>query len=154
MTTENATSRPDEGGGAHPARVYDFFIGGENCLEADRTAGAWIHTQAPDLLAAMRANCAYLSLAVHWLTRQGLDQFMDIGSGFPVSPNTHDIVLSKFPSGFVVYCDLDPTVGQRTRAVIAGQEGTAFVEGNIEEPEKLLTRPAIQNLIQSGRRVA
>jgi hypothetical protein len=154
MTSENATSRPDGGGSAHPARVYDYFIGGKNCLEADRAAGAWIHMQAPDLLAAMRANRAFLSRAVHWLTRQGVDQFIDIGSGFPVSPNTHEIALSTFPSGSVVYCDVDPEVGQRTRALIAGTARTAFVLGNIEEPEDLLTRPAIQELIHSGRPVA
>lgn len=154
MITENDTSRTDEGGDAQAVRVYDYFIGGENSLEADKAAGAWIQMQAPDLHAAMRANRAFLSRAVHWLTQQGLDQFIDIGSGFPVSPNTHEIALSAFPSGSVVYCDPDPDVGQRTRAMIADQAGAAFVEGNIEQPEKLLTQPAIRNLIHSGRPVA
>jgi hypothetical protein len=160
MTIENMTKQPGRGSylperpDAHPARVYDYFIGGENGLEADRAAGAWIHMQAPDLLAAMRANRAFLSRAVHWLTRQGVNQFIDIGSGFPVSPNTHEIALSKFPSGSVVYCDVDPAVGQRTRALIAGRQGTAFVFGDIRNPDELLAQPAIQDLIHSGRPVA
>ncbi|GGT19478.1 SAM-dependent methyltransferase [Streptomyces purpureus] len=142
--------RPD----AHAARVYDYFIGGENGLEADRAAGAWIHMQAPDLLAAMQANRAFLSRAVRWLARQGVDQFIDIGSGFPVSPNTHEIALSAAPSGSVVYCDLDPAVGQRTRALIADKEGAAFVLGDIRSPEELLAQPAVRALINSGRPVA
>jgi hypothetical protein len=160
MTIEKVTPRPAgcsysrERREAHPARVYDYFIGGENGLDADRAAGSWIRMQAPDLLAAMQANRAFLSRAVHWLAQQGIDQFIDIGSGFPVSPNTHEIALSVCPSGSVVYCDVDPAVGQRTRALIAGQEGTAFVVGDIRNPGELLAQPAIHNLIHSGRPVA
>ncbi|WP_328451091.1 SAM-dependent methyltransferase [Streptomyces sp. NBC_00386] len=160
MTIENATpqtagdsgflERPD----AHPARVYDYFIGGENGFAADRAAGAWIRMQAPDLLATMQANRTFLSRAVRWLTRQGVDQFIDIGSGFPVSPNTHEIALSAAPSGSVVYCDVDPAVGQRTRALISGQAGASFVLGDICSPEELLAQPAVQDLIRSGRPVA
>ena len=160
MTIENVT--PQLAGGsdlqespdAHPARVYDYFIGGESGFEADRAAGAWIRMQAPDLIATMQANRAFLSRAVHWLTRQGVNQFIDIGSGFPVSPNTHEIALSASPSGSVVYCDVDAAVGQRTRALIAGQERADFVLGDIRNPEDLLAQPAIQKLIRSGRPVA
>lgn len=138
----------------HPARVYDYFIGGENGLEADRAAGAWIRMQAPDLFATMRANRAFLARAVRWLAQQGISQFIDVGSGFPVSPNTHEIVLSKSPSSSIVYCDVDAAVGERTRALIAGLEGTSFVLGDIRNPDELLAKPAIQGLISSGRPVA
>lgn len=139
---------------AHPARVYDYFIGGESGLDADRAAGAWINFQAPELLGAMRANRAFLARAVRWLTEQGIDQFIDIGSGFPLSPNTHETVLSAFPAGSVVYCDVDAAVGERTRALIAGQHGAAFVQGDIREPARLLAQPAVRALIDSGRPVA
>lgn len=148
MTIETGTPLAD------PARVYNYFIGGENVLEADRAAGAWIRMRAPDLLAAMQANRAFLSRAVRWLAREGVDQFIDIGSGFPLSPNTHEIALAASPASSVVYCDLDPAVGQRTRTLIAGQEGTAFVLGDIRNPEELLAQPAIQDMIQTGRPVA
>lgn len=160
MTIENVTSKTAHDSGleerpeAHPARVYDYFIGGENGLAADRSAGAWIHLQAPDLLSTMQANRAFLARAVRWLAQQGVDQFIDIGSGFPVSPNTHEIALSESPSGSVVYCDVDPAVGRRTRELIADQEGAHFVRGDIQNPEELLAQPAIQNLIRSGRPVA
>jgi SAM-dependent methyltransferase len=154
LTPQAGGSELREALGAHAARVYDYFIGGENGFEADRAAGAWIRMQAPDLLAAMQANRAFLSRAVRWLTRQGVDQFIDIGSGFPLTPNTHEIALAEFPSGSVVYCDVDPTVGQRTSAFIAGQRGASFVLGDIRNPEGLLTQPAIRALIDSGRPVA
>ncbi|MCB5164178.1 SAM-dependent methyltransferase [Streptomyces bambusae] len=160
MQTNDMTPQPGRVGGlrqrpdAHPARVYDYFIGGENSLEADRAAGTWIHLQAPDLLATMRANRAFLSRAVRWLAGQGVDQFIDIGSGFPVSPNTHEIALSAHPSGSVVYCDVDPAVGQRTRDLISGQQGADFVGGDIRSPEELLARPAVRALMESGRPVA
>jgi hypothetical protein len=150
MTIENLEKRPD----AHPARVYDYFIGGENGLEADRAAGAWIQMQAPDLLTTMQENRAFLSRAVRRLVQQGVDQFIDIGSGFPVSPNTHETVLRESPSGSVVYCDVDPEVGRRTRELIAGQDGADFVRGDILNPGELLAQPAVQALIRSGRPVA
>ncbi|WP_162951026.1 SAM-dependent methyltransferase [Streptomyces sp. CC0208] len=152
MTIDNVTQRP--AGGSESARVYDYFIGGDSGLEADRSAGAWIRLQAPDLLAAMQENRFFLSRAVRWLSRQGVDQFIDIGSGFPVSPNTHEIALSASPSGSVVYCDVDHAVGQRTRALIAGTKGADFVQADIQNPEELLAQPAIQKLIRSGRPVA
>lgn len=152
MTIENVTQRP--AGGSDPARVYDYFIGGDSGLEADRSAGAWIRLQAPDLLAAMQENRFFLSRAVRWLSRQGVDQFIDIGSGFPVPPNTHEIALSMSPSGSVVYCDVDPEVGRRTRALIAGTKGADFVLGDIRDPDELVAQPAIQKLIRSGRPVA
>ncbi|MGX1543836.1 SAM-dependent methyltransferase [Streptomyces adustus] len=150
MTIENLEKGPD----AHAARVYDYFIGGENGLAADRAAGAWIGMQAPDLLTTMQSNRAFLSRAVRWLARQGVDQFIDIGSGFPVSPNTHEIALGESPAGSVVYCDVDPEVGRRTRELIAGRQGADFVLGDIQNPDELLARPAVQALIRSGRPVA
>lgn len=151
MSRENVIQRP--AGGSESARVYDYFIGGDSGLDADRSAGAWIRMQAPDLLAAMQENRLFLSRAVGWLSRQGVDQFIDIGSGFPVSPNTHEIALAASPSGSVVYCDVDPAVGLRTRALTDRTEGAEFVQGDIRDPEELLARPAIQRLIRSGRPV-
>lgn len=152
MAIENVTRQ--SAGVSDPARVYDNFIGGESGFEADRAAGTWIRMQAPDLIAAMQENRAFLSRAVRWLSEQGVDRFVDVGSGFPLSPNTHEIVFSAHPSGSVVYCDIDPAVGERTRELIAGQEGTAFVPADIRNPEELLAQPAVQALIRSGRPVA
>jgi hypothetical protein len=154
MTTGNGPDRTGDRPGANPAGIYDYFIGGDSGVEADRAAGAWIRMRAPDLLTTMQANRAFLARAVRWLTEQGVSQFIDIGSGFPLSPNTHEIALSVFPSGSVIYCDVDPAVGQRVRALIAGQAGTAFVLGDIQKPAELLAQPAIQDLVRSGRPVA
>ncbi|MFG1914973.1 SAM-dependent methyltransferase [Micromonospora sp. NPDC048898] len=154
MTTEEMSTQRTRESNADPARVYDYFIGGESGFDADRAAGAWINFQAPDLLAAMRANRAFLARAVRWLTEQGVDQFIDIGSGFPLSPNTHETVLSAFPSGSVVYCDVDAAVGERTRELVAGQPGATFVQGDIRDPERLLAQPAVRALVDSGRPVA
>ncbi|AUG78706.1 hypothetical protein CFP65_3934 [Kitasatospora sp. MMS16-BH015] len=139
---------------AAQARVYDNFIGGDSGFETDRAAGFWIRLQAPDLIAAMQENRAFLSRAVRWLSARGIDRFIDIGSGFPLSPNTHETVLAAHPEGSVVYCDLDPTVGERTRALIAEEPRAAFVPADIREPEAILAQPAVRALIEAGRPVA
>ena len=59
MTTENLTRQPAKS--SDPARVYDYFIGGESGLDADRAAGAWIRMQAPDLIAALDRGLAQIT---------------------------------------------------------------------------------------------
>jgi S-adenosyl methyltransferase len=43
---------------AHPARVYDFWLGGKDNYEADRTAGEQVIEANPSVPAGVRANRA------------------------------------------------------------------------------------------------
>jgi hypothetical protein len=67
------------------ARVHDFRLGGKDHFAADR-AGAGrllqIHSQLPQLAPE---NRLFLGRAVRWLARQGVRQFLDIGSGLPTA---------------------------------------------------------------------
>jgi len=44
----------------HPARIYDYFLGGKDNFQADRDAAAGIVAGWPNLAKSMRANRDFL----------------------------------------------------------------------------------------------
>jgi hypothetical protein len=52
---------------AHPARVYDYWLGGKDNYQADREAAAQMIEVLPNILPGVRANRAFLRRAVQYL---------------------------------------------------------------------------------------
>ena len=52
---------------AHPARIYNYWLGGKDNYEADREAGELAVQHNPNILPGVRANRAFLRRAVHYL---------------------------------------------------------------------------------------
>src|SRR5262245_16396063 len=75
----------------NPARMYDFFLGGHHNFEVDRRAAEAAIQIYPDFPLVMRSNRAFLRRAVQFLVAQGIDQFLDIGSGIPTVGNVHEV---------------------------------------------------------------
>jgi hypothetical protein len=73
------------------ARMYDYHLGGVHNFAADRAAAASSAAAYPDLPLVMRVNRAFPRRAVHFLTVQGIEQFLDLGSGIPTVGNVHEI---------------------------------------------------------------
>ncbi|MEU3556454.1 SAM-dependent methyltransferase [Streptomyces fragilis] len=129
------TSRP------HPARVYDLLLGGKDHYEVDRAAAAAACRAHPRGYLDVRHNRDFLRRAVTSLARdEGLDQFLDIGSGLPTQENVHQIAQRFVPSARVVYADNDPIVLAHARALLTSSpEGrTAYVEGDLRAADALL----------------
>jgi hypothetical protein len=93
-----------------PARLYDYFLGGTNNFPADREAAAYLKAYIPDVADAVWANRGFHGRAAVWMARQGIQQFLDIGSGLPTQNNTHESVHKVAPHARVVYVDNDPMV--------------------------------------------
>jgi hypothetical protein len=53
---------------AHPARVYDYWLGGKDNFAADREAGELALQAYPQLAQAVQANRKFLARAVRYLT--------------------------------------------------------------------------------------
>src|SRR6266550_3386726 len=105
---------------AHPARVYDYWLGGKDNFEADRIAGEETIAAYPAIRASARANRAFLARTVSYLAdERGIRQFLDIGAGLPTVPNTHEVAQSIQPASRVVYVDNDPMVLSHARALLA-----------------------------------
>ena len=104
---------------AHPARVYDYWLGGKDNYAADREAAERVISVRPTVLRDTRANRAFLGRAVAYLVGEaGMRQFLDIGTGIPTSPNVHEIVQAIAPGARVVYVDNDPIVLAHARALL------------------------------------
>lgn len=84
---------------AHPARVYDWLLGGKDNYPVDEAVGEKLPPQARD---AARQNRQFMHRASAYLAAQGIDQFLDIGTGIPTRPNLH-IVQQITPMAKVVY---------------------------------------------------
>ena len=126
---------------AHIARVYDYWLGGKDNFEADRTAGEEALAAYPDLVSSVRANRAFLARGVRFLAAEaGVHQFLDIGTGIPSANNTHEVAQSVAPQSRVVYVDNDPIVLAHARALLVGRpEGTTdYLDADLRETEKIL----------------
>ena len=68
---------------AHPARVYDYWLGGKDNFAADREAAELALNAYPQLAQAVQANRKFLGRAVRYLTGEaGIRQFLDVGMAF------------------------------------------------------------------------
>ena len=84
---------------AHPARVYDVFLGGKDHYPADRDAAAAALAANPRGYLDVRHNRDFLRRAVTTLVEQeGIRQFLDIGTGLPTAETVHQIAQRITPA--------------------------------------------------------
>ncbi|GGX87336.1 SAM-dependent methyltransferase [Streptomyces fructofermentans] len=130
---------------AHPARVYDVFLGGKDNYEVDRNAAAAALAANPRGYLDVRHNRDFLRRAVTTLTRdEGIRQYLDIGTGLPTQENVHQIAQRIAPDSRVVYVDNDPVVLAHARALLtSGPEGrTDYIDAALEDPGQILDAAA------------
>ncbi len=121
---------------AHPARVYDYWLGGTANFAADREAAEAAIAANPDIVPAVRANRAFGARAVRFLAAEaGIRQFLDIGSGIPGTGSTHEVAQAITPQSRVVYADNDPLVlAHAQRLLHSSPEGEcAFIFADLRD---------------------
>jgi hypothetical protein len=129
----------------HPARVYDYYLGGKDNFEADRVAAEAGIEAFPKTAESARAARAFLRRVVRFLTAEaGIRQFLDIGTGLPSGENVHQVAQSLAPNARIVYVDNDPIVLQHAQALLKGSpEGAvAYLDADLRYPEKILADAA------------
>jgi hypothetical protein len=122
------------------ARVYDAILGGKDNFAADRAVAAQAVKATGDGGKGARLNRAALGRAVRFMCRQGVAQFLDLGSGLPTAQNTHQIAQAVNPAARVVYVDNDRSAYVHGQALLTGDASTVVVLADIREPDKLLAR--------------
>ncbi|MGQ4515237.1 SAM-dependent methyltransferase [Streptomyces sp. DW26H14] len=125
------TSKP------HPARMYDFLLGGKDNYPVDREVARRLPANSP---IDARLNRAFMHRATAWLAETGIDQFLDIGTGIPTQPNLHQIAQGVNPACRVVYTDNDPIVLRHAEALLVSAPGgaTDYVQADVRRPEAIL----------------
>jgi len=92
----------------HPARRYDYYLGGKDNFEADRVNAEMLARAYPAARTTAIENRKFLRRAVHMLAAEaGVRQFLDIGTGLPTRPNVHEVAQGVAPESRVVYVDND-----------------------------------------------
>ncbi|NUS06774.1 MAG: SAM-dependent methyltransferase [Nonomuraea sp.] len=137
MTTGPEPSLRIDTSKAHPARVYDYLLGGKDNYPVDEAVGEQLPPEARD---AARQNREFMNRAAAWLATQGIDQFLDIGTGIPTEPNLHQIVQRVVPTAKVVYADNDPIVLRHAEALlVSNPEGaTDYIEADVRRPDRIV----------------
>jgi hypothetical protein len=141
---------------AHPARRYNYWLGGKDHFAADRESGDMFAAAFPSVRLAALENRAFLRRTVRFLAEAGVRQFLDIGTGLPVPDNTHEIAQRIAPESRVMYVDNDPIVMTHARALTVGspQGRTGYLEADVREPSTILTDPAVRAVLDFDRPVA
>jgi S-adenosyl methyltransferase len=130
---------------AHPARVYDYWLGGKDNFAADREAAERVLAVSPGLRWRIQANRRFLARAVRYLAGDaGIRQFLDIGTGIPSANNTHQVAQEVTPGARIVYVDNDPIVLSHAQALLtSGPEGaTQYVDGDVRKPGPIIESAA------------
>jgi hypothetical protein len=130
-----------------PARMYDYYLGGKDNFPSDREAAELALSVVPFGREIARANRQFLARAVTVMAREGIGQFIDLGTGLPTWPNVHEVARSVHPDARVLYVDNDPMVCAHARALLATNDGVAAIHGDIRAPEAILNDPITRALI-------
>src|SRR6202012_705526 len=135
------------------ARVYDAILGGKDNFAVDREVARQATAAVGDDGNGGRMNRAPLGRAVRFMAREGIDQFLDLGSGLPTVQNTHQIAQSVNPAARVVYVDNDPTVHLHGQALLAGDASTTVGLADIRSPGKLLAPDEVRGFLDFSQPV-
>lgn len=135
-STRVDTSRP------HPARVYDWWLGGKDNYPVDEELARKILAVDGTVLRGARANRRFMHRAVRTAAEAGIRQFLDIGTGIPTEPNLHQVAQGVAPEAKVVYADNDPIVLRHAQALLHGsaEGGTDYVHADVRDLGTLLGR--------------
>jgi hypothetical protein len=123
----------------HPARIYDYWLGGKNNFAADRASGEAALRNVPEFRDYAVGNRKFLVRATRFLAAEaGIRQFLDIGTGFPTSPNVHEVAAEAAEESRVVYVDDDPMVYSHAQGLLAKAPGATAVLADLRDPETVL----------------
>jgi S-adenosyl methyltransferase len=131
---------------AHPARVYNYWLGGKDHFPADRTAAHDVMRHRPQVVAGARANRLFLARAVRYLASDaGVRQFLDIGTGLPAPGATHQVAQEVDRTCAVAYVDNDPLVLVYARALLtSGPPGRCeYVDADLRDPTTVVHQASL-----------
>jgi hypothetical protein len=145
------TSRP------HPARRYDYWLGGKDSFDADRASADQIAAAFPHIRTAVLENRRFLHRAVAFLSAAaGIRQFLDIGTGIPTSPNVQELAQLIAPAARVAYVDNDPMVVAhgRGRTASTPEGAVTYIQADLRKPGTILDNPALTSTLDLTQPVA
>ena len=136
------------------ARIYDYLLLGKDNFAADRVAAEKLMQSRLDPRRLALANRGFLRRVVRFLAKQGVSQFLDLGSGLPTSPSVHEVARDVIPGARVVYVDHDPIVIAYNDALLATRDGVITVRADVRDPDAVLGNDALAACLDFSQPVA
>ena len=140
----------------HSARIYDYWMGGKDNFAADRAVAEAIVQAIPTMRRMAGENRKFVHRATRDLVaKEGIRQFLDIGTGIPTRPNLHEVAQQIAPETRVVYVDNDPIVLVHARALMLSSAAgrSEYISADLREPRSILTAPALTSTLDLTRPV-
>jgi SAM-dependent methyltransferase len=133
------------------SRVYDCYLGGSHNFPVDRELAKRVIELWPEVPESVQANRAFLRRSVRYLVKQGITQFLDLGSGIPTEGNVHEVAQVASPAARVVYVDIDPVAVIHSRDILAGNQRADIVRADLRDVAAILDDPRTKRLIDPAR---
>ena len=140
----------------HSARIYDYWLGGKDNFAVDRAVGEAMIQAIPGMRYMAGENRKFVHRAARDLVeKEGITQFLDIGTGIPTRPNLHEIAQQIAPETRVVYVDNDPIVLVHARALmISSPEGRSeYISADLRDVRSILDEPVLQDTLDMTKPV-
>lgn len=135
------------------ARVFDFAIGGTENLEVDREFSAEVEAVMPRMNALCRDHRRFSASVVdHWCA-EGIDQFLELGSGLPTVDHVHTRARRVHPGARVAYVDWDPRTVDHAGRLLAGEPGVSVLHADAGDAATVLAAPEVRGLLDLSRPV-
>ncbi|WP_322778111.1 SAM-dependent methyltransferase [Frankia sp. Cas4] len=140
----------------HPARMYDYLLGGKHHFAADRDAAEGALAVFPNLQIAAKENRAFLMRATRFVALAGVRQFLEIGAGLPTTPSLHDVAQQIAPDSRVLYVDNNPMLFVQARDLLVGTEQgkVSYFDADLRDPERILSSSVLRETIDLAQPVA
>lgn len=141
----------------NPARIYDWYLGGTANWAIDRELGEKTLQAFPLTRDLARANRGFLDAVVRYCLEQGVDQFLDLGSGVPTVGNVHEVADSVSPSSHCVYVDYEPIAVAHAQ-VLLERDGDparhAVLHADLRDADYVWDQAVQSGLLDPGKPVA
>jgi hypothetical protein len=140
----------------HSARIYDYWLGGKDNFAIDRAVGEAMMKAIPGMRSMAGENRRFVHRAARDLVaKEGIRQFLDIGTGIPTRPNLHEVAQRLAPETRVVYVDNDPIVLVHARALMISTEAgrSEYISADLHHPESILKEQVLQETLDLTRPV-
>ena len=140
----------------HSARIYDYWLGGKDNFAVDRAVGEAMIEAIPGMRYMAGENRKFVHRAARDLVaKEGIEQFLDIGTGIPTRPNLHEIAQRIAPAARVVYVDNDPIVLVHARALmISSEQGRSeYISADIRDAQSIVNEPVLRETLDMTKPV-
>jgi SAM-dependent methyltransferase len=136
------------------ARMYDYHLGGSHNFAVDRAAAERTKAVMPWLVDAIRANRGFLARAVRFCQRQGVTQFLDLGSGIPTVGSVHEVARATERSARVAYVDNEPVAAVCAEALLADDPLATITRADLRDHDAVFGAPGVARLLDFSLPVA